>query len=149
MKVQGPGKTNAPSKTSKKSGVSSSDESFGDFMAQETPSTASTAMTRTIASVDALLSVQSVEDPTARAAKKRMRQRGNDILAELDNIRLAMLTGNLTVGHMIDVADVVASHREKISDPVLTSIMDEIDLRAQVELAKMRVSMDKQKTSSL
>ena len=52
-----------------------------------------------------------------------------------------MLNGTLTVGHMIDIADIVASHREKIQDPKLTDIMDEIDLRAQVELAKMRVAM--------
>ena len=58
---------------------------------------------------------------------------------------MAMLNGSLTVGHMIDIADVVASHREKITDPALTAIMDEIDLRAQVELAKMRVAMDRQK----
>ena len=59
---------------------------------------------------------------------------------------MAMLGGSLTVGHMVDMADVVASHREKIADPALTAIMDEIDLRAQVELAKMRVSMERKKT---
>ena len=55
-----------------------------------------------------------------------------------------MLGGNLTVGHMIDVADVVASHREKIDDPTLTAIMDEIDLRAQVEIAKIRVVLNQE-----
>ena len=71
-----------------------------------------------------------------------MRKRSNDLLDELDKIRMGMLNGTLTVGHMVDIADVVASHREKISDPTLTAIMDEIDLRAQVELAKMRVALD-------
>jgi hypothetical protein len=47
------------------------------------------------------------------------------------------------IGSACDVADVVASHREKILDPELTAIMDEIDLRAQVELAKMRLSLDR------
>lgn len=146
MKIQGPGKTSSTSKTDKKGGVSSGDESFGDFMSSGLSSAsgaAPTSTTRSIASLDSLLSVQSVEDPTARAAKKRMKTRGMDILQELDKIRLAMLSGNLTVGHMIDVADVVASHREKVTDPKLTAIMDEIDLRAQVELAKMRVAMEK------
>ena len=44
---------------------------------------------------------------------------------------------------MIDVADVVASHRERIHDPALTAVMDEIDLRAQVELAKMRAALER------
>ena len=95
--------------------------------------------------VDSLLAAQSVEDPTARAAKKRMRSRSMNVLDELEKLRMGMLSGSMTVGHMIDIADVVASHREKITDPSLTAIMDEIDLRAQVELAKMRVAMDRQK----
>ncbi len=49
---------------------------------------------------------------------------------------------------MIDVADVVATHRDKIDDPGLTAIMDEIDLRAQVEIAKMRVTLDQKKQAS-
>lgn len=142
MKIQGPGKTNAPSKTDKKKGASESDESFGDFMAKDTKAAGQTSTTQSIAKVDALLAVQGAEDPTARASKQRMRRRSMTVLDELDKIRMAMLNGSLTVGHMIDIADVVASHRERVDDPSLTAIMDEIDLRAQVELAKMRVAMD-------
>ena len=147
MKIQGPGKSSGPSKSDKKNKTSSSDESFGDFISKGTESASRASTTQNIARVDSLLSVQAAEDPTARAAKKRMRKRSSDILNELDKIRVGMLTGNLTVGHMVDVADVVASHREKITDPALTAIMDEIDLRAQVELAKMRVAMDAESAS--
>lgn len=146
MKVQGPGKTDKASKSGKKSGAAKSDGSFSDMVAAGAQQASSAAPTQSIARVDALLAVQEVEDPTQGAARKRMRQRADDILDELDGLRVSMLGGNLTLGHMIDVADVVASHREKISDPALTALMDEIDLRAQVELAKMRVALDK-KTS--
>lgn len=145
MKIEGPGKTGATSKTGSKGKVSSGDESFGDFIASQAAPSAQASTTSSIARVDSLLAAQALEDPTAKAAKKRMRQRSHDVLGELDKVRIAMLSGNLTVGHMVDIADVVASHREKISDPVLTAIMDEIDLRAQVELAKMRVAMDNRK----
>ena len=145
MKIQGPGKTSGPSKTNKKDKVGSGDESFGDFVSSQAGSAAPASTTSLIAKVDSLLAAQAVEDPTARAAKKRMRQRSMGVLDELEKVRMAMLNGSLTVGHMIDIADVVASHREKITDPALTAIMDEIDLRAQVELAKMRVAMDRQK----
>ena len=77
-----------------------------------------------------------------------MRHRADTLLNVLDKLRDSLLSGSLTVGDMVDVADVVASHREKINDPGLTAIMDEIDLRAQVELAKMRVALDKQSTPS-
>lgn len=145
MKIQGPGKTSGPSKTNKKDKASSSDESFGDMVSSQVGTSAPTGATKSIAMVDSLLAAQSVEDPTARAAKKRMRSRSLSVLDELEKIRMGMLSGTMTVGHMIDIADVVASHREKITDPSLTAIMDEIDLRAQVELAKMRVAMDRQK----
>lgn len=145
MKIQGPGKTSGPSKTNKKDKASASDESFGDLISSKTGESQSTGTTKSIAMVDSLLAAQSVEDPTARAAKKRMRSRSMNVLDELEKLRMGMLSGSMTVGHMIDIADVVASHREKITDPSLTAIMDEIDLRAQVELAKMRAAMDRQK----
>jgi hypothetical protein len=143
MKVQGPGKTDKASQSKKKGAASQSDGTFSDMVAAGAQKSSGAAPTQSIARVDALLAVQEVEDPTQGAARKRMHKRADDILNELDTIRIAMLGGNLTVGHMIDVADVVASHREKITDPTLTALMDEVDLRAQVELAKMRVVLDK------
>ena len=63
------------------------------------------------------------------------------LIDEAQKVRVALLTGSLTVGHVIDIADVVAAHREKITDPEMSALLDEIDLRAQVEIAKMRVSL--------
>lgn len=145
MKIQGPGSTQGPSKVKSKNKDSGSGGGFTTSSTSGTAESGATQTTQSIAYVDALLAVQGADDPTARAAKQRMRKRSNDLLEGLDDIRNAMLTGRLTVGHMIDIADVVASHREKIEDPQLTGIMDEIDLRAQVELAKMRVSLDAHK----
>lgn len=144
MKVQGPGGVNKSSETKKKSKVSEDGGSFSDMVSGGAPEAAPTKATQSIAHVDALLAVQAAEDPTARAARQRMRGRALSVLDELDKLRMAMLGGDLTVGHIIDIADVVASHRERITDPALTGIMDEIDLRAQVELAKLRVALDSQ-----
>ncbi len=142
MKVNGPGAAQGPSKSDKKKKPDQSGGSFGDMVSSGAAKPQGAPASRSIAHVDALLAVQSVEDPTARASKKRMRQRAGDILSELDKLKMAMLNGNMTIGHMIDIADVVASHREKINDPALTGLMDEIDLRAQVELAKIQVALD-------
>jgi hypothetical protein len=142
MKVEGPGRTQGSSGVKKSDKAGASSEAFGDFMASGPGPASATTTSRSIAMVDTLLAVQAAEDPTARAARKRARERSVSVLEELEKIRLGMLSGTLTVGHMIDIADVVASHRERISDPRLTAVMDEIDLRAQVELAKMRVALD-------
>ncbi len=140
MKIEGPSKTQGAS-GSKKSGKVGTDGSFEDFIASAPKGTGSAAPTHSIARVDALLSVQAAESPTERAAKKRMVERGEDILKELDKLRHAILTGGLTIGQVIDIADVVASHRERITDPRLTAILDEVDLRAQIEMAKIQMAM--------
>ncbi len=144
MKIQGPGQTQGPSKTKKKDGASGSDKSFGSMVSKGPSNSGATQSSQSIAHVDALLAVQGAEDPMAGAAKKRMRQRSVKLLDGLETLRNKMLMGTMTVGDMIDIADVIASHRERIMDPALTGIMDEIDLRAQVELAKMRVALDAQ-----
>jgi hypothetical protein len=144
MKIEGPGRSDPASKSKKSKKASGSSGRFGDFMAEAASESAPAMATQSIAAVDSLLAVQAAEDPAQRSARQRMRRRADTLLKELDKIRVGLLTGSLTVGHMVDIADVVVSHREKITDPALTAIIDEIDLRAQVELAKMRVSLDRQ-----
>lgn len=145
MEIKGPNRTGraGPAKKTGKAGKAP-DGAFIDMVSDggATQETGGAAATQSIARMDALLAVQGVEDPTERAARGRMHKRSSDLLDELEKVRMAMLTGDLTVGHMINVADVVASHREKIQDPELTAILDEIDLRAQVEIAKMRKSLE-------
>ncbi len=140
MKVEGPSKTSGTS-GSKKTGKVSADGSFEDFIASVPKGASGAAPTQHIARVDALLSVQEAESPTERAAKRRMTARADDILQELDDLRMGLLTGTMTLGQVIDIADVVASHRERVSDPKLTAILDEIDLRAQIEIAKAAKSV--------
>lgn len=142
MKIEGPNRTSKTSGTGKSGKAGEADGSFEDFVAMGATKTSAATPTKSIAMVDALLAVQGAEDPTARAARRRMTQRADNLLDGLDKIRTGLLTGTLTLGHCIDVADVVASHREKITDPALSALLDEIDLRAQVEIAKMRKALE-------
>ncbi|MDY0030151.1 MAG: flagellar assembly protein FliX [Pseudobdellovibrionaceae bacterium] len=144
MKIQGPDQTNKASSTKKssKSGSAGS-SSFGALIGgSEAEAPAHTAAASAIAGIDALLLVQESEDPTERAARKRMNERAGDLLGQLDKIKIGMLTGTLSVGNLIDIADVVASHREKLKDPQLSALLDEIDLRAQIEIAKMKMALE-------
>lgn len=142
MKVEGPSKSSGASGPKKSGSVSGADGSFEDFIAKAPKESSAAAPTRSIARVDALLSVQAAESPTERAARRKMRERGEGILKELDRLRHAILTGTMTLGQVIDIADVVASHREKVVDPGLTAILDEIDMRAQIEIAKARKALE-------
>lgn len=143
MKIEGPNRTQKSDGAKGKGKVSSGDGSFGRMVTGGASEAGETASTHSIARVDSLLMVQAAEDPTERAARQRMERRADNILGELDKLRNALLTGGLTLGHLIDIADVISAHRERVLDPHLTAILDEVDLRAQVELAKMRVALDK------
>lgn len=143
MKVgetKGPGRTSKTKKSDSAGGASGAN--FSQYVHGGAGGTAESQTTQSIAQLDALLAAQEVEDPTQKSSRKRNILRADTILDKLENVRLKMLGGDLTLGHMIDVADVVASHREKVDDPALTAIMDEVDLRAQVEIAKARMALD-------
>lgn len=144
MKISGPNETQKAGSAKKagKTGSSSGSSFSGLLGADETSESSYTASANVISRVDVLLAAQSSEDPAERASRGKMRKRADDILHQLDKIRLAMLTGGLSVGNLIDIADVVAAHRERIGDPQLAGILDEIDLRAQIEIAKMRMALD-------
>lgn len=138
-KSKGP---DGPSKTSKTGGSSNTDgASFSQYVKSGAEETTSAPSTQSIAHLDALLAAQEVEDPTKKAARKRAYIRADDILKKLDDLKQKMLTGQMTIGNIIDIADVVASHRDKVDNPALTAILDEIDLRAQVEIAKVSMSL--------
>ena len=89
-----------------------------------------------IGSVDALLAAQSVE-ATGEEERRQARTRGNEILDRLDELRHGLLAGTLTRGQIIALANLVRARRGAIVDPKLREVLDEIELRAEVEVAKL------------
>ena len=85
--------------------------------------------------VNPLLNLQEVEDSTSGPSKAKAR--AEDLLDRLDEIRHALLAGGLPELQLNALSQVVQSRREEVDDPRLVEILDEIDLRAQVELAKL------------
>jgi hypothetical protein len=85
--------------------------------------------------IDALLSLQEVpEDPRRR---RRAMQRGLDLLDRLDDIRIALLSGGLPQEQLQRLAEALKGRKEPVADPRLAQILDEIEIRAAVELAKL------------
>lgn len=66
---------------------------------------------------------------TARAA---------EMLDRLDDLRVGMLSGNLSPKVLEDLSEQLASQREQENDPEAADTLDAIDLRVAVELAKLR-----------
>lgn len=86
--------------------------------------------------LDALLALQSVDMTVER--RKKATQRGRNILDLLDAVKLGVLDGTLVPAALEGLSSAVGSARETTDDPALEGILDEIELRAQVELAKLQ-----------
>ena len=82
-----------------------------------------------------LLAVQEVPDPLDE--RRQAWQRGNDLLDRLEEIRLALLAGRLPRATLERLSAMVSPRRGEVGDPKLAEILDEIELRAAVELAKL------------
>jgi hypothetical protein len=147
MKITGPNKSSETGKSKKSDGVSKgADGTFQSLVSggtSEASGATQTSVSSSISSVDALLMAQGTEDPAQKKSQKRMRERADGLLDKMNDLKVAILTGNVTVGHMVSIADIAATHREKITDPDLSVLLDEIDLRAQIELAKIEVAQSR------
>ncbi|HIM25535.1 MAG TPA: hypothetical protein EYM29_08005 [Rhodospirillales bacterium] len=66
-----------------------------------------------------------------------MFQYGDDLLNRLDDLRLAILDGVLSKDKLTELAHNLRQKRQNSDDPKLNEIINEIELRAEVEVAKL------------
>jgi hypothetical protein len=90
-----------------------------------------------VSGIDALLAAQAVGDSLEQEARRKLIRRGDDILDKLDEIRHGLLIGSIPKDRLIALAQMVRARRDSMPDPRLATILDEIELRAEVELAKL------------
>jgi hypothetical protein len=108
--------------------------------AAETSGTTSLSAGASIGSLDALLAMQSVDD--SLHGRRKARARAEDILDRLDELRRGILLGAVSRDRLGQLAQLVRSQRAEVDDPRLAELLDEIDLRAQVELAKLATARE-------
>jgi hypothetical protein len=88
-----------------------------------------------LTSLGAVLAVQAVEDPLT--GRRRARERGEKLLDALEELRLALIDGRLPATKLGALQQLLREQREQADDPRLAAVLDEIELRASVELAKL------------
>ncbi|MFD2184211.1 flagellar assembly protein FliX [Rhodoplanes azumiensis] len=91
---------------------------------------------RMLGGIDALLALQGVEDATER--RRRAVVRGRSALDVLDEMKLALLAGNLDPAILARLSAIAAGLKETTGDPGLDGVLAEIELRVEVELAKLK-----------
>ena len=87
-----------------------------------------------VSAVDSLLVLQEVQDATSGTSRAKLR--AQDLLDHLDEVRHGLLAGALSREMLDRLARIARSERQSVDDPRLQELLDEIELRAAVELAK-------------
>ena len=134
MKVEGPGPIRPPTLRRGGKRVDKAGDFAGELSATGTQ-TAPVSTAGPLTAVDAVLALQEVPDATGR--RGRALDRGAALLARLDDIRHGLLLGAIPREKLKALVDMVQGRREHADDPRLAVILDEIELRAAVELAKL------------
>lgn len=86
------------------------------------------------AGVAGILSLQEVDD--RGASRRRAVLRADTLLDKLDELRHGLLMGTLTRSQLAELERLVSVRRGDVDDPQLNELLDDIDLRVQVEIAK-------------
>lgn len=138
MKVKevGPGRTTDSIRRRKEAGKG------GEFAAELKDAMAATEPGAAVESppvtaADSLLAVQEVPDAASGQKRRETRQYGQFLLDRLDDVQLALLTGSMPKDRLAELAQAIRRKRRRSDDPRLNEILDEIELRAEVEIAKL------------
>jgi hypothetical protein len=91
-----------------------------------------------VGGVGAFLGAQEVDEREMQ--RRRAVKRGRLTLDALSQLRDALLMGSLPLSTIQKLEAIVAAERGTTTDPVLQSILDDIEIRAAVEIAKLEVA---------
>jgi hypothetical protein len=84
--------------------------------------------------LDAILTLQCVEDALSAPRRKAVR-RGTSLLDTLEAVRTDLLVGKVSPDRLDQLMDLVGEARSQTL-PGLDALLDDIELRVRVELAK-------------
>lgn len=108
--------------------------------AAQTSNAKPVANTAPIANLDSLLALQMVD--TEQEKKRKATNRAKGLLDQLDTLRVATLTGNVTKSQLINLSNSLKEKLDDFEDEGLKTIIQEIELRAEVELAKLETFLN-------
>lgn len=97
------------------------------------PRSAAASAAAPAAGIEALLALQAAVDPALR--RKKLVRRASALLDTLEQIKTDLLIGRLGEGRLNQLMALIGQARDR-DDPELDALIDDIELRARVELAK-------------
>ncbi len=144
MEIKGPKGPSKTEKAGKKSGAKKSATAGAAFQSfleggdDKVDANSSLSSSAGATPIDAILALQGVDPEEARkGARARAAQKGFDILKILDDIQVGILMGEISGTRLIALQRLIDEQRENFDDPHLSDLLDDIELRAAIELAKL------------
>jgi hypothetical protein len=102
---------------------------------EEAEAKAPVSGTTALSGIDALFALQEVPDSTAERSRGLMR--ADQMLDRLEDLKIGLLLGSVGRDKLADLARLAREGSDRVSDPKLREVLQDIELRAQVELAKL------------
>ena len=90
-----------------------------------------------VSEVSSILLAQEISQESLDSQNKNLFTRGEVLLDQLGIIRDGLLAGSLPADKLKELTKILNEEKTINSDPQLSEIIDEIELRAEVELAKL------------
>jgi hypothetical protein len=150
MKVTGAGPTNAlgPVRAADRRIASGFEPAMEEASETATPAaTARTTALGAVNSLDALLALQETLSPTER--RRRAVRRAGKILDALDALKLSLLGGETPDADLQALQTAVKEARAETQDPGLEELLEQIETRAAVELAKRDMTEARRRRSDV
>lgn len=138
MKVSKTGGANGVSSTKKKKPTSGSNGAFAEALGNvQTSDSVPVSEGAAVGNVDGVFAVQAIPDAMDGRSRRELTQFGDDVLDDLDQLRLGILNGAFSKDKLAALAHKLRQKRQTSDDSALNSIIQEIELRAEVEIAKL------------
>lgn len=90
-----------------------------------------------ISVTDAIFATQMISNEEEREIRKKLVKRGQTLIEKLEEIRDGLLTGYISKDELINISRMLRDNQIASSDERLQELMAEIELRVEVELAKL------------
>lgn len=124
----------------KNAGSSASGVDFEGFL-EGTEEAGATSEAQAASGVNSFLFMQEVSDE--QVARRKAYQQGKQAISVLEQLHRDLLLGSVSDSTLRRLKDVVGKRQETFTDPQLKQMIDEIELRAAVELAKLEKAQSK------
>ena len=139
FKVDRVGGSTGPQRTKKIQKKDAGDESFAEALrdAAETQGTGRAGAVQGVSAVGGVFAIQEVETSTDGRSRGLLVGYGDDLLDRLEELRIEILLGAVSKDNLADLAHEMRQKRQQVDDPALNELIDEIEMRAEIEIAKL------------